>query len=666
MDPKAADQQQPAKQQIIERVKQAQNILVTVSNNPSVDQLAACIGLTLLLNKMDKHATAVFSGAVPSTIEFLQPEKTIETNIDSLRDFIISLDKSKADKLRYKVEDQVVRIFITPYRTSISEKDLVFSQGDFNVDVVMALGVKDRVHIDGAITTHGRILHDATVVSVNAGQGAATDIGQINWTEPTASSLCEMLVSISEAFGSGLIDNQMATAFLTGIVAETERFRNAKTNPKVMTMAAQLMSAGANQQLIATKLEPPPAWTPGSAPNKPTIPLKKPDAPPPEQKKLDGILSVSHEPHKQDSGEVDVKPNEILIDEQGNLKTPEDIKAEVDKLKQMREEQAPPPEPPPPPVAPPIIEPPVPPMPPLPPLPPPTQMPSLPAPMPQSPLAEPMLPTSAMTEPVVITPNPSPLATSMTSPQPTQTTPLPGQHTLLDPTAHQPALSAPFTANTEPEWVDPYNTVPMDPLSNPNRGADGFFGHAGVVAPPQHLSAAGLAQSSQGLPPSLSQLESPVGQLPAAAPPMPSYGVAPTATEEVKPLVGAVLQVTGDQPLPGNVDNARSAVENALAVVPFDPAYAQPVVSLNAQPVAVDLHMPPVGPTATGSTSPMVAPLNQTPSLVLPNGIASAPPQDLMPPAPPPMPPPLPLASNPGVIIPNLPNQTPPQALQGG
>ena len=127
--------QAQAKQQIVERIKQANNILVTVSNNPSVDQLAACIGLTLLLNKMEKHATAIFSGKVPSTLEFLQPQKTIETNTDSLQDFIISLDKNKADKLRYKVEDQVVRVFITPYKTSISEKDLVFSHGDFNVEV---------------------------------------------------------------------------------------------------------------------------------------------------------------------------------------------------------------------------------------------------------------------------------------------------------------------------------------------------------------------------------------------------------------------------------------------------------------------------------------------------------------------------------------------------
>jgi hypothetical protein len=309
MDPAAA------KQQIVERIKQASNILVTVSNNPSVDQLAACIGLTLLLNKMDKHATAVFSGQVPSTIEFLQPEKTIETNTDSLQDFIISLDKDKADKLRYKVEDQVVRIFITPYKTSLSEKDLIFSQGDFNVEVVMALGVKDRSQLDAAITAHGRILHDATVVSVNAGKDKAAELGQINWQDPIASSLSEMLVSISEAFGAGLIDNQMATAFLTGIVAETKRFSNAKTTPKVMTMSAQLMAAGANQQLIVSKLEPP--MPPAAGGGK-----LVPKAPSPPRGPQTGVLNVSHKPEKTSGEEVEVKAGEIRIDERGNIVSP--------------------------------------------------------------------------------------------------------------------------------------------------------------------------------------------------------------------------------------------------------------------------------------------------------------------------------------------------------
>lgn len=270
------------KQQVVERVRQAANVLVTVRSNPSVDELAATIGLTLMLNKLGKHATAVFSGAVPSTLEFLKPEETLEQNTDSLRDFIISLDKSKADKLRYKVEENVVRIFITPYRTSITEKDLEFSQGDFNVDVVLALGVTQREELDQAITSHGRILHDATVVAVTAGQREST-LGNINWQDTAASSLSEMLVSVSEAFQGGLIDAQMATAFLTGIVAETERFSNPKTTPKVMTMAAQLMAAGANQQLIANELQK-------DGPLQPEV-----AAAPVPATEADGALSIPHE-----------------------------------------------------------------------------------------------------------------------------------------------------------------------------------------------------------------------------------------------------------------------------------------------------------------------------------------------------------------------------------
>ena len=249
------------KNQAIERLRQAQNVLITVSNDPSVDQLAATIGLALILNKLSKHTTAIFSGAIPSTIEFLQPENTLEQNAESLRDFIISLDKAKADKLRYKVEEDVVKIFITPYKTSLSQTDFNFEQGDYNVDLVIALGVDQKEHIDQAVTAHGRILHNATVLGVMAGEGS-TDVGSINWIDSTASSLCEMIVSISESLQSGILDGQIATALLTGIVSCTERFSNDKTSPKVMTMAAQLMAAGANQQLISNALIPPTPITP--------------------------------------------------------------------------------------------------------------------------------------------------------------------------------------------------------------------------------------------------------------------------------------------------------------------------------------------------------------------------------------------------------------------
>lgn len=253
MDPQQGNTTTGQFDQIVERLRSANNVLVTVTSNPSVDQLAACIGMTLVLNKMGKHASAVFSGRVPSTIEFLQPEKTLEKNTDSLRDFIIALDKSKADKLRYKVEDQVVKIFITPYKTSISEEDLEFSQGDFNIDAVVALGVHDRTQLDQAILAHGRILHDATVMSVNITGGG--HLGAIDWVEERSSSLCEMVSDIAHKLSPTIFDTQISTALLTGIVAETDRFSNQKATPHAMSIAGILMAGGASAQLVTTKLE---------------------------------------------------------------------------------------------------------------------------------------------------------------------------------------------------------------------------------------------------------------------------------------------------------------------------------------------------------------------------------------------------------------------------
>jgi len=306
------------KKQLIERIKSANNVLVTVSANPSVDQLSAAIGLTLMLNKLGKHGTAVFSGQVPSTIEFLQPEKTLEKNTDSLRDFIIALDKSKADKLRYKVEDNHVKIFITPYRTSISQADLDFSQGDFNVELVVALGVNDQQDLDQAIVSHGRILHDATTISVTT--GAASNLGSINWADEHASSLCEMVASLADPLQANLLDSQMATALMTGIVAQTDRFSNEKTAPSTMSISAALMAAGANQQLVASKLEEPAPEPPAE-----TLPPENDNTntPPPD----DGSFTISHNPDEffDDEREDENPVDKIHIDEEGTVKRLEDL-----------------------------------------------------------------------------------------------------------------------------------------------------------------------------------------------------------------------------------------------------------------------------------------------------------------------------------------------------
>ena len=76
--------------EVVRKIIEAQNVLVALSGDPSVDEMAAAIGLSLFLDKLGKRATAIYSGSTPNALEFLKPEETFETTADALQDFVIA------------------------------------------------------------------------------------------------------------------------------------------------------------------------------------------------------------------------------------------------------------------------------------------------------------------------------------------------------------------------------------------------------------------------------------------------------------------------------------------------------------------------------------------------------------------------------------------------
>ena len=236
---------------VIEKIRESENILVTLSRDPSVDEMAGALALTMFLDGLQKHTTAIYSGKTPDALKFLQPEGTFESNTASLQDFIIALSKEKADHLRYKLEGDFVKIYITPYKTTLSEADLEFSRGDYNVDLVLAIAVPTAGDLDEALTEYGRIMHDATTVDITCGEPGR--FGEIEWSDPGASSVSEMLTRlIFRMEGEDVaLEKEVANALLTGIVAATGRFSNERTNSDTMQLAAKLMAMGADQQMIA-------------------------------------------------------------------------------------------------------------------------------------------------------------------------------------------------------------------------------------------------------------------------------------------------------------------------------------------------------------------------------------------------------------------------------
>ena len=62
--------------QVAEKINSAENILVALSQDPSIDEISAALATTLLLDGMGKHVTAIYSGTTPNILAFLKPEET--------------------------------------------------------------------------------------------------------------------------------------------------------------------------------------------------------------------------------------------------------------------------------------------------------------------------------------------------------------------------------------------------------------------------------------------------------------------------------------------------------------------------------------------------------------------------------------------------------------
>lgn len=242
------------KQQTVELIRQAENILLVTSREPSNDQIAAIVALQSVLTKLGKKANAVVSDALPKVSGIIDTSK-IARNLDGVRDFVISLNMSSTlvDKLKYNVEGNKLDITITPSGGNFSAADASYSYGAYQFDLVIALGVfnltkMDRLHEQNPTIFDGLHLINIDFHRVNDG------FGSVNLVDTNATSVSEILVSTIESLAQGMIDVDIATALLAGIMASTNRFTSPSTSPKAMTIAAQLMSSGAKQQEVVRAL----------------------------------------------------------------------------------------------------------------------------------------------------------------------------------------------------------------------------------------------------------------------------------------------------------------------------------------------------------------------------------------------------------------------------
>ncbi len=250
------------KQQTIELLKNAQTVLVTTHKNPDGDALGSLITLKLALETLGKTVTAVYPGELNKAYEFLPEISNLKNNIEGGRDFIITIDTSKNEskelKLGYKndKENGKLSIIVTPEQGTLTEQDISFKTNRPKFDLIVVLDSPDLERLGLLYDNFTELFYETPILNID--HHASNDhFGKVSWVDLTATSTCEMLVSLLESLSSSpdlngkkLLTEDVATALLTGIITDTGSFQNTNTTPKSFTVAAQLVAAGARQQEI--------------------------------------------------------------------------------------------------------------------------------------------------------------------------------------------------------------------------------------------------------------------------------------------------------------------------------------------------------------------------------------------------------------------------------
>ncbi len=241
------------KQQAVAQIQRAQRILIA-PGRPDGDSIGSALGLWLSLSQLKKEATIYVIDPIPASYHFLPEFSQIATELNGLRDFVITLTNPEAEpeKLSYNFADGQLNIVITPKRGTYSENQISISHGGPKYDLIITLDAADLDQLGKIYGQNPGLFQEVPIINIDH-HASNSYFGAVNLVDLTATSTGEILVSLIEALGLE-IDADIATCLLTGIVSDTGSFQHSNTTPKSLTVAAQMVGFGARQQDIVKHL----------------------------------------------------------------------------------------------------------------------------------------------------------------------------------------------------------------------------------------------------------------------------------------------------------------------------------------------------------------------------------------------------------------------------
>lgn len=238
--------------QFFEALGRSRQVLIALPRHPNVDQLAAATGLLGVCAKLGKPADAVSHGFADGTTHPYLPEASrIRGILPPVATLLIRLPIKDVPlhDLSYRVTDSHLEIAVAPKQGGWRPEDVRAETSGLKYDLIVTLGAPD-------LDALGPLYSDQTemffrVPTVNIDHDPANEhFGTMNFVDLTAASVTEVLWRLLKDHDRGLVDEEIATALLAGMIAKSRSFTSEKMAPDTLTAAAELVALGADRERI--------------------------------------------------------------------------------------------------------------------------------------------------------------------------------------------------------------------------------------------------------------------------------------------------------------------------------------------------------------------------------------------------------------------------------
>jgi phosphoesterase RecJ-like protein len=241
-------------QQIVNLIQKSEDILLLTHANPDGDAVGSALGLLLALRKLGKKVTAASGDAIPLNLSFLPSLENIEKSIAGVNDLVISIPVEEDEaSLTSKVEDGKLQIVIHSNGKPLDSSAVEFSAGEADYDLIICVDTPDLQQLGKLFESNPSIFYETPVVNIDH-HPSNSGFGKVNLIDATAASASEIVLrvirSLEAEFDKKLMDADIATLILAGVITDTGSFQNANTTPRSMEVSADLIEAGGRQQEI--------------------------------------------------------------------------------------------------------------------------------------------------------------------------------------------------------------------------------------------------------------------------------------------------------------------------------------------------------------------------------------------------------------------------------